>query len=947
MMNATYYDFDKFVSLYSDHKNTSIFHFNVRSFNRNSDSLFLFLSKLPHQPAIIVLTETWFSADNISDIDGYTGFHVYRSQRRGGGVSIYVKHAYRAIRVDDSSFVERDIELCTVRFRINGSELVIMGTYRPPDGSIQRYVEFLDPVLNRINTRNQLFLVGDTNIDLINPCPHSIDFINCCYSSALVPLITSPTHINSVSGTCIDHIWSNQIDIHSGVFPVDVTDHFQVLAILNLDVDENEMLKKRFRDHGDNSLNQLRTRLSTFCRELDDHDDDLENKTGRFVDGFLNIYNECCIIRTKTMSRRKYLKPWITNSIMKCVTRKYYLFKQYKSNEIPYERYNIYKNLLTSIMRKAKTRYYKNKFDSYTGDIKKTWDLANSLIKPKTRNATNIELDVDGCVISDQFDVAEKFNDYFSTVAVNLDQKIPNVGTCPLSYLGEPVIPSMFVQPVTIRDVKDVILELPCKPSVITEIPSFIYKYCSNIIAPSIANLFNESVNTGVFPERLKLARIVPVHKGGDRSTLNNYRPISTLSILSKIFEKLMFKRLQSFISANGLICNNQFGFKRGSNTSDAVAEFLNCAYESLNRKDVLMSVFLDFSKAFDTVNHAILLSKLDKLGIRGLVNSWFKSYLSERMQYVSVNNCISTTSTVKLGVPQGSVLGPVLFLLYINDMSHSSSLLKLVHFADDTTAIFDAQNADYVVEVVNGELAKVNEWLSANRLSLNINKTCYMVLTDKKVVLPGVHIDGKSINRVDTAKFLGITLDERLSFTPHVEHLCKRISSAIGMLKRVSLLLPVNVRLKLYYAMIYSRVSYGVISWGRCNLTSISRLSNSLTRAIRSLQCSVEVRSGLMNFDSIYRFFTAMKMFKVIKLDQHPYFSVMYDSLAPSHVYSTRFSVSNYNLPRVSKTKCQKGYLFQSIDVWNNLPNFLKQCQKISRFKYLLKLYLIDNQNV
>jgi len=944
----SYSDFDQFMSLYSDcRKNSSIFHLNIRSFNRNSDNLFLFLSKLPHLPAVIVLTETWFTDDNVSEIDGYSGFHVYRGHKRGGGVSIFVKMAYRAVKVIDGSFVDGHIEICTVKFKVNESEVIIMGTYRPPDGSIERYVEFLDPMLSRVNPRNQVFLLGDMNIDLIDPCPQSVDFINYCYASAFVPLISMPTHVTPQSSTCIDHIWSNQIGAGSGVFPVDISDHYVIFAVLDFDVNRNDVLKKRFRDHSEHSLNNLRTGLSLFCNELNDCSDDLESRTDRFIDGFLGIYNECCKVRTKSMSRRKYLKPWITNSIMKCVTRKYDLFKQYKMNQIPYERYNSFKNVLTSILRRAKIRYYSNKFDACIGDIKKTWHLANSLVKPKIVKTANIELEIDDCVISDQNDVARRFNNYFSSVAVDLDRKIPNTDTCPLSYVGEPTTPSMFVQPVTIRDVKDVISGLANRPNGVSDVPPFIYKYCSNIIAPTIANLFNQSINVGVFPSKLKLARIVPVHKGGNNSSLNNYRPISTLSILSKIFEKLMFGRLQSFISANELICNNQFGFKRGSSTSDAVAEFLNCAYESLDRKGVMISVFLDFSKAFDTVNHGILLLKMNRLGIRGVVNDWFKSYLTERKQYVYLNNCASPVTTMRLGVPQGSVLGPILFLLYVNDMSHSSNLLKLVHFADDTTAVFSARNIDEAVGVVNNELIKLSEWLSANRLSLNIGKTCYMVLTDKKGVLPGVNIDGKAIDRVATAKFLGITLDEGLTFTPHVEHVCKRVSSATGMLNRVSFLIPVNVRLKIYYAMIYSRVSYGVITWGRCNLTSIARLSKTLTRAKKSLQCNREIGSGLLTFDSIYRFFSAVKMFKVVKFDQHPYFSGIYSTLEPSHEYNTRFSFSNYNLPQVSKTKCQRGFLFQSVDIWNNLPNFLKECQTVVKFKYLLKIHLISLQNV
>jgi len=946
--DCSYSDFDDFASLYADSKrNFCIFHFNIRSFNRNSDNLFLFLSKLPNLPGVIVLSETWFSVNNTREIEGYNGYHVYRQNRRGGGVSIYVRHTLRATLVADTSFVDPDIELCTVRFEINGSDICIMGAYRPPDGNIQRYVETMDPILSRINSKMKAFLIGDMNIDLINPCAYSVDFINCCYSSALLPLIHLPTHVMADSSKCIDHIWCNQVDVLSGVFPVDITDHYPIFAIIDLGVEVGGILKKRFRDHSEYSLNSLQTQLFSFCREFSENDESLEVKTDRFVNGLLGAYNECCPIRTKSLTRGRYFKPWITNSIMKCITRKYKLFKLFKRDQIPFVTYNSYKNILTSVVRRAKQRYYKNKFNMYMNDVKRTWNMANSLIRPKDRKTVDIKLEIGGLEITNQCDVARHFNDYFSSVAVNLDEKIPHVDTSPLSYLDAPVASSMFMQPVTVEHVKSVISEFPCKSCNINEIPSFIFKYCSNILAPPIANLFNESIGTGVFPSCLKLARVIPIHKNGDHKSLNNYRPISTLSFLSKIFERLMFKRLQSFISANNIINCNQFGFRQGSSTSDAIAEFLNYAYESLDGKGVLVSVFLDFSKAFDTVNHVILLSKLDRLGVRGIANEWFKSYLTERKQYVSINNFLSPVKTMSLGVPQGSILGPILFLLYINDMARSTTRLKLVHFADDTTAIFSSRDADSVASVMNDELLKVNKWLSANRLSLNVNKTCYMVIADKNVVMPDIRIDGNVLDRVNKAKFLGVILDERLTFVPHIDTVCKRISSATGMLNRVMFLLPVSVRLKLYYAMIYSRVCYGVTSWGRGNLTSITRLTRTLSRAVRCLKCDDVTRSGLMNFGSVYKFFTALKMFNVIKFDQHVYFSELYGSLVPSHDHSTRFSISfNYNLPQLTKSKCQRGFLFQSVEIWNSLPSFLKQCETTEKFKYLLKIYLLNCQN-
>jgi hypothetical protein len=249
--------------------------------------------------------------------------------------------------------------------------------------------------------------------------------------------------------------------------------------------------------------------------------------------------------------------------------------------------------------------------------------------------------------------------------------------------------------------------------------------------------LFNESVLAGLFPNCLKLARVIPIFKSGDTEQASNYRPISTLPVISKLFEKLMYRRFDSFLSKYKILTPCQFGFRSGRSTADAVLEFCDTIYNTVNLGGSVLSVFLDFSKAFDTVNHQILLSKLDHYGVRGLAHDWFRSYLSNRSQYVEVNCIRSEPTFMSHGVPQGSTLGPLLFLLYVNDMNNSSNVLQFVHFADDTTVSLPCESVGLGAGIMNSELSRVDAWLATNRLSLNIKKSSYMLFSATNLVPP------------------------------------------------------------------------------------------------------------------------------------------------------------------------------------------------------------------
>ena len=467
---------------------------------------------------------------------------------------------------------------------------------------------------------------------------------------------------------------------------------------------------------------------------------------------------------------------------------------------------------------------------------------------------------IDNELITCRRAIANKFNNYFTSLARNLNtsaySEIP-LASFPSfhSYLSKPCEKSIFLEDSTPDEISQIIKDFDNGKA--SDIPVILIKKSAAIITPCLATHYNSCISTGNFPDILKIGKITPVYKKGDRENIENYRPISTLPIFGKIFEKIIYNRLYKFLSAQGILSDSQFGFRRGHSTTHAIQHSVNIISDSHKAHKHVIGIFIDLSKAFDTLDDKILMEKLFNCGIRGIAYDLLLSYLSGRKQCTSFLGECSSLESVEFGVPQGSILGPLLFLVYINDIVNciNTEYCKLVLYADDTNVFVIDINRDAAVKKANQLLKKINEFMKSNLLHINLGKCCFIHFEPpqvykartrgtcartrpyrRKADCPTIKINGHIIKEVTSTKFLGVIIDNKMSWLPHIEMLYKKLKSATGILNGIMKNIPEDNYKSLYYALFESHMNYCLTVYGAANKNHTEKLFRVQKHCIRVL---------------------------------------------------------------------------------------------------------------
>lgn len=898
---------------------------NIRSIPMNLQSFVdNILCNLNIKHSIIGLTEIRLSSHlaSLYQLPGYKMFSNCRNTH-GGGVAVYISDSYHATIVDKFSNLESFIESIGIHCTIMNKKALILCIYRPPSGNMEIFFKVVTEMLcvAHDDKYQDIFLLGDFNIDLVRINDNVREFCNLMFSFSLFPLTTKPTRITDTTATLIDHIWTTLPDLNIGnyIINADISDHFPVLSQFKLIIDNSPAYVKK-RIINDSTLNNFQADL-----EQIDWTSVLQctcpNKSfDVFFQEFNLLFQQHFPVITKTVRTRNIVSPYISPDLKKYINEKNRLARLAKKWPLTYrETYRRYRNNLTKLLKSAKNEYYKNKLRNNQGNPKSHWDTINSILG-RSKDHYSISLDPPIANIS------EAFNDHFMNLSIlqgnslNTDYK---------RYLTSSPNYSMYMLPTNVSEIRKCLQAMKSNTPGFDDISPKILRHVSESLAVPLAYTINLSLKHGIFPDHLKKAKVIPIYKAGNRCDINNYRPISILSAFSKIYEKIIANRLINYLEKNNLLIKNQHGFRASHSTESAVLHFVNNVYKYLEEKYYVVGVFVDLSKAFDSLNHKILLDKLQHIGIRGLPLQLFTSYLQNRSQYVQCNNTSSKSLKITKGVPQGSVLGPILFIIYMNDIINASSRFKFTMYADDTNLLIADKDITSLHLHFSSELKSVSQWLKSNELKLNVKKTNYIFFQNRslKNYLPPVQLEGESLTQVSHTKFLGVRIDENLNWKFHIDDVCLKLSKLCGVLYKIRNNLTAESLLSIYYTLCYPHLIYCVSIWASTWPSFLVKLTVAQNKIIRCLfllkkfESVTDIMSSMniLRFNSIHKYFSLLLIYKMFHSGVEIFKVINFSR-------DTRSNNVDFVCPQFRTVLFKNSVLCTAPKLFNSLPLQLKQ---------------------
>ena len=500
-------------------------------------------------------------------------------------------------------------------------------------------------------------------------------------------------------------------------------------------------------------------------------------------------------LKMKRVGNKK--SPWITNELVRKMRKRDFLIKkkaEQNKDQSYWAAFRAARNEVNHSIKYAKRKYFDDNLAADRNDPRKTWQLVNALSSRQHQKKTITDIEIGENRASSALEMAEAFNCHFANIGHDLAEDIPPTVKEPEYYLN-PTNKTFSLNSCSTSEVQKLLENLGVtKATGLDNLPPKLLKLAARILAPSLMFIFNQSLSSGLVPFKWTLARVTPIFKKGKRQDVNSYRPliISIIPVVAKVFERIIYDEFYKYLNDNDLLANCQSGFRSLHSTLTSLLEASNSWSVNIDNGFVNVVIFIDLKKASDTIDHRILLSKLASYGVDQKALKWFDSYLSDRHQKCLVNGELSGALAVTCGVPQGILIGPLLFLIYIYDLPNCLSKALPRMYADETSISIAASSSSELESVLNGELINLYEWLRVNRLSLNIAKTELMLIGSRQRLANtvthsfNVQISGQDINRVCDTKSLGTYIDQNLSWFKHVSEIAKTISSGIGALKRL-----------------------------------------------------------------------------------------------------------------------------------------------------------------
>ena len=958
---------ESYKSLKSQIKNSEelFLHLNARSVVNKADDISEICEEL--HPALILITETWLDGSCPKGTAVPKGYTIVRKDRseifkqiygksNGGGIAILVREGIN-LKIHGSLNTDKN-ELLWCTLQLKGKQYLICLMYRA------EYTTLLDindkgesEIENLLQSTSDynLIIMGDTNCDTqsSNPTKQTTTLLSLTKEYGLKQLIKKPTRFNKASATTIDHIFTRDDTLIKKAGTCEgISDHCGIYCIINAEKTPNTETKRcrSFKDFNEaNYQNDIIDAImrSAFSQHMQNED------LNKAFDTWINVIKNVSDIHApwKEFKRTNEIQhiPWYTKEleeIKEQKNRSLQLYRLYRNPE-DYEIYKRMKNIQTHLTRTLKRAYYKEKIENFEGDSRKIWQILKDVTNKNYREE----------VLPDNPNkkTANKFNIFFAKVGKQVQEKLKiKIDMPDLTKSG-----NFRFENETYEKVDALIKRI--RPDVATgcdEISARLLHAARPSIITNIKDMVNLSYKTEVFPDALKKAHVKALHKEGDNNSPSQYRPISILPTISKVFERSASEQLANFLLKNCKLTSKQHAYKKSFSTITCLFEFDECIRAHMDKKDLVAIASLDLSKAFDSLSHELILSKLIKKDVDKTAIKWIKSYLDNRSQCVKFGKTLSDEEKVESGVPQGSILGPLLFITCTDDLSAELNQYETFSYADDTQILVTGKDIEEVQKKLIDAIQTANKYYNTNSLLNNISKTKIMLFQpqDKSKLKNGkiLEIKPKDIPQLekpivsqDHLKILGIYIDKNLNWNKHISYIKRNATNSIRNLHRANKILPFKQKRILYNSLVVPHFSYGDIIWNCCSKENSRKIQQAQNFAVKSI-LGLGKRSSSSN---------ALKQLQLLPLEEkRNIHSAVFVKKALDGV-GPKGTIDKYNdlkrhedlrpgklqIPKHKTTQYEKGPLYTSIKVWNSIPNHFKNL-KVNQFKDNIQKYKLKN---
>ena len=927
---------------------------NAQSLLSNLDELKLLIYE--RSVDVLCISETWLLPHTPDYIINIPEYKIHRFDKgRGGGVCIYAKQCLNPTIIDTKLPPHPLVENIFLKVQCRKLPSVIVGCmYRHPKAHIDSF-EYISELFKSVcMLRKTVFILGDLNDNLLLPLNKLSQITR---NNKLTQLITSPTRITSTSATLIDVIITNkpELALNADVIPSAIADHDLVTTTVNIRKPKRSPMYKTVRDLRNYSTENFCSLISRQSHILDNilKTDNVNKQADTLTKVFTDNLTACAPMVSKEIRRPP--APWLDDSVRQAMRMRndaQNILKRDPLNETLRNQYKSLKKQVKSLTNNKKKQHYRSRLQNSKGNITATWKVLLDILPSKKNSAAADSLDNTGLK-------ADELNSFFANVGKSTYEDTQTVLTNEAHDTSIPIPSATHTTPFRPEpvDVPTVVLTIKH----LQETQSFgsdgislkFIKDSLCIIAYYLTIIINTSIVTGTFPKPWKHAIVIPLHKGGDPLDKSNYRPISLLPIFSKVLEKIVSTQLVRHLESNKLLSKNQHGFRPKLSTTTALTVVTDQIFKNMDNKRISLLTLCDLSKAFDSVSHPILIEKIKLAAVDAF---WFEDYLKDRSQSVRLNNTVSTQTSTLYGVPQGSILGPILFNLFVNDMAHYITNCSLTQYADDTQFLHSGTLSELpnIISEAEQTLNRARKYFLRNGLKLNAKKTqCIFIGTHQ--LIPRIP-DNTTLSFCDTTikpsshvKNLGVHFDNYMLFDTHINEISNKITGTLFYINRVKHYFDKETRTILIQSLVLTVLDYCNTIWGTTNTTLLSK-----TQKLQNF--AIKVADGnARKFDHVTPIFRKMEWLNVMKTIQFNTAVTLYKQLNchyPLNIIdlptvntltgSVTRQQNDLYVPRAVTQSGSRSLSVRGPSLWNLLPKEVKESHTLHSFRTRLRKFLL-----